>query len=293
MMGNKYFKYILLAPAFILMIAITIFPLVRSFWISLHEWDLTETLDIGSFVGLDNYIKALYDPNFWNSVLVTLVFTLCTVLITISCAIFVALLLSKEKRYISYLRAILIIPFALSPALVGYSWRFMLNPDYGVFDKIVGFLIPPLSDIVWLGNSVTAMIALISVAVWIWLPFMSLMFISGIMGLPKEVYEAAKIDGANNVQTFFRITLPMLQSIVLIATILMTMFALKQFDPIVTLTSGGPGNSTEVLNFLVYNTSFRYFNMGYGSALGYILAFITLAFVLVYMRKLLKGDEWS
>jgi len=292
-MGNKYFKYILLAPAFILMIAITIFPLVRSFWISLHEWDLTETLDIGSFVGLDNYIKALYDPNFWNSVLVTLVFTLCTVLITISCAIFVALLLSKEKRYISYLRAILIIPFALSPALVGYSWRFMLNPDYGVFDKIVGFLIPPLSDIVWLGNSVTAMIALISVAVWIWLPFMSLMFISGIMGLPKEVYEAAKIDGANNVQTFFRITLPMLQSIVLIATILMTMFALKQFDPIVTLTSGGPGNSTEVLNFLVYNTSFRYFNMGYGSALGYILAFITLAFVLVYMRKLLKGDEWS
>src|SRR5699024_5877058 len=213
-----------------------------------------------------NYIYALVDTNFLYSVLVTVVFTLCTVLITISCAIFVALLLSKEKRYISYLRAILIIPFALSPAVVGYSWRFMLNPDYGVFDKIVSFLIPPLSNVVWLGNAFTAMIALISVAVWIWLPFMTLMFISGIMGLPKEVYEAAKIDGANDFQTFFKITLPMIQPILLISTILMTMFALKQFDPIVTLTSGGPGASTEVLNFFVYQSSFRYFNMGYGAA---------------------------
>lgn len=85
----------------------------------------------------------------------------------------------------------------------------------------------------------------------------------------------------------------MIQPIVLIATILMTMFALKQFDPIVTLTSGGPGNSTEVLNFLVYNTSFRYFDMGYGAALGYILAIITVAFVLIYMRKLVKGDDWN
>ncbi|MFC4660660.1 carbohydrate ABC transporter permease [Oceanobacillus aidingensis] len=292
-MESKFFKYILLAPALLIMATITIFPLARSLWISLHEWNLTESLEIGSFIGFDNYVRAFNDPNFWNSAWVTLIFTVATVIVTIVCAILVALLLSKEKTYISYLRAVLIIPFALSPALVGYSWRFMLNPDYGVFAAIIDFFIPPLSDVVWLGNAVTAMIALISIAVWIWLPFMSLMFISGIMGLPKEVYEAAKMDGANGFQTFFRITLPMIQPIVLIATILMTMFALKQFDPIVTLTSGGPGNSTEVLNFLVYNTSFRYFDMGYGAALGYILAIITVAFVLVYMRKLVKGDDWN
>ncbi|MBT2600506.1 MULTISPECIES: sugar ABC transporter permease [unclassified Oceanobacillus] len=292
-MGNKYFKYILLAPALLIMAIITIFPLIRSLWISFHEWKLTESLKMGAFIGFDNYVKAFSDPNFWSSAWVTLVFTVAAVLVTISCAIMVALLLSKEKTYISYLRAILIIPFALSPALVGYSWRFMLNPDYGVFSAIVGFFFPPLADVVWLGNTVTAMIALISVVVWIWLPFMSLMFISGIMGLPKEVYEAAKMDGANSIQTFFRITLPMIQPIVLIATILMTMFSLKQFDPIVTLTSGGPGNSTEVLNFLVYTQSFRYFDMGYGAALGYILAIITIGFVLVYMRKLVKGDEWN
>lgn len=292
-MANKYFKYVLILPALIIMGTITLFPLIRSFWISLHEWDLKKSIEMGDFVGLENYIRAFNDPVFWNSFWVTLIFTVATVIITITLAILVALLLSRDKPYLSYLRAILIIPFALSPALVGYSWRFMLNPDYGIFDKIIGFLIPPLDNIVWLGTPTTAMMALISVAVWIWLPFMSLMFISGIMGISQEVYEAAKIDGANAVQTFLKITLPMIQPIVMIATILMTMFALKQFDPIVTLTSGGPGDSTEVLNFLVYTTSFRYFEMGYGAALGYILAIITVAFVVIYMRKLVKGDEWK
>src|SRR5699024_2188807 len=292
-MKSKHFQYLLVAPALIIMAIITVFPLINLLWMSLHKLNLKESLDIGSFVGLDNYIKAFKDPTFWNSVWVTLIFTGATVVVTIGLAILVALLLSKEKKYISFIRAVLIITYALSPALVGYSWRLMLTPDYGGFDKIVSFLIPPLSNVVWLANAFTAMIALISVAVWIWLPFMTLMFISGIMGLPKEVYEAAKIDGANDFQTFFKITLPMIQPILLISTILMTMFALKQFDPLVTLTSGGPGASTEVLNFFVYQSSFRYFNMGYGAALGYILAFITLAFVIVYMCKLLKGDEKS
>lgn len=169
----------------------------------------------------------------------------------------------------------------------------MLNPDYGLFDRIIGFLIPPLSDVVILGTPTTALAALVSVAVWIWLPFISLMFISGLMGLPNEVYEAAKMDGASNMQILFRVTLPMLQPIILIASILMTMFSLKQFDPIVTMTSGGPGNSTEVLNFLIYSTSFRYFDMGYGAALGYILAIMTIGFVLIYMRRLVKGGEWN
>src|SRR5699024_8567009 len=254
-MKSKHFQYLLVAPALIIMAIITVFPLLNSFWISLHEWNLKESLDIGSFVGLDNYIKAFKDPTFWNSVWVTLIFTVATVVVTIGLAILVALLLSKEKKYISLIRAVLIIPFALSPALVGYSWRFMLNPDYGVFDNMVSFLIPHLSHVDWLGNVYTAVISLISVGDRCCLLFMTLMFISGIMGLHKEVYEAAKIDGANDFQTFFKITLPMIQPILLISTILMTMFALKQFDPIVTLTSGGPGASTEVLNFFVYQSS--------------------------------------
>ncbi|WP_257347282.1 carbohydrate ABC transporter permease [Pseudalkalibacillus decolorationis] len=292
-MKKKLFKYWLLAPAFIFICGTTLYPLMRSFWISLHDWDLKESAEMGPFIGFDNYIRAFSDSQFWNSVWITIIFTASTVILTLTLSIIVALLLSKDKKYLSYLRVVLIIPFALSPALVGFSWRFMLNPDYGLFDKIIGFLIPPLADVVWLGSSTTAMIALVSVVVWIWLPFMSLMFISGLMGMPREVFEAAQMDGATRLQTLFHITLPMLKPIILIASILMTMFTLKAFDPIVTLTQGGPGDSTEVLNFFIYKTGFRFFDMGYSSALGYILALITIVFVIIYMRRLVKGDEWN
>lgn len=292
-MSNKLFKYVLLAPALLLIAATTFYPLLKSFWISLHKWDLKVSAEMGPFIGFDNYIRAFTDSQFWNSVGVTVIFSGFTVLFTIVLSIMVALLLSKEKTYLSYLRVVLIIPFAMSPALIGYSWRFMLNSDYGLFDKIIDFFIPAISDVVWLGTGLTAMIALISVVVWIWLPFMSLMFISGVMGMPREVFEAAQVDGATSLQTLFKITLPMLKPIILIATILMTMFSLKAFDPVVTMTQGGPGGSTEVLNFFIYKTGFRFFDMGYSSALGYILALITILFVIIYMRRLVKGDEWN
>lgn len=292
-MNKNLYKYLLLSPALLLILLITIYPLLNSFWISLHNWDLKKSIEMGNFVGLDNYIRAFSDKYFWNSVLITLIFVICTVVITLVLSLCVALLLSKDGKFMQFVRAIIIIPFALSPALIGYSWKFMLNPEYGLFDKIIDTLLPPLSEIVWLGNSVTSLIALITVTVWIWLPFMSLMFISGLIGIPTEVYEAARVDGASKIQIISRITLPLLKPIILIASILMTMFTLKVFDPVVTLTQGGPGNSTEVLNFFIYKNAFRYFDMGYSSALGYILAMITIIFVVIYMRKLSKGDDWN
>lgn len=292
-MNNRLFKYTLLAPALILIAITTFYPLMQSFWISLHDWDLKKSAKMGDFVGIQNYTRALTDSHFWHSVGVTFIFAASTVVLTLVLSIIVALLLSKDKKYLSYIRAVLIIPFAMSPALIGYSWRFMLNSDYGLFDKIIGFLVPPLSDVVWLGTSTTSMMALISVVVWIWLPFMSLMFISGLIGMPSEVFEAARVDGASPLQIIFKITLPMLKPIILIASILMTMFSLKAFDPVVTLTHGGPGRSTEVLNFFIYKTGFRFFDMGYSAALGYILALITIIFVIIYMRKLVKGDDWN
>ncbi|MCP1146776.1 carbohydrate ABC transporter permease [Lysinibacillus endophyticus] len=292
-MNNERIKYLLLAPALILISVITIYPLLNSFWISLHDWDLKKSVEMGDFVGIENYTRAFSDKYFWNSVFITLVFVVSTVVITLVLSFLVALLLSGNSKFLQFVRAIIIIPFAISPALVGYSWKFMLNPEYGLFHKIAGTLFPFLQDIVWLGTSFTSLLALISVTVWIWLPFMSLMFISGLIGIPDEVYEAAKVDGATRLQTLYKITLPLMKPIILISSILMTMFTLKVFDPVVTLTQGGPGNSTEVLNFFIYKNAFRYFDMGYSAALGYILAMITIVFVVIYMRKLSKGDDWS
>lgn len=291
-MKDKHVKWVLLLPALVLLFATTVYPLIYSFYVSLHNWNLGRSIAIGPYIGIGNYVRAFKDPLFWQSTTATIIFTVSSVILTITLALLVAILLSKDKPHVSYLRSILIIPFAMSPALIGFSWRFMLEPGYGLFHKIIGTFIPPLSGVSWLADPFYAMVALISVEVWIFMPLMTLIFVSGLMSLPKEVYEAAKVDGANAFQIFLKVTLPLMMPIIMIAIILMTMFALKVFDPVVTLTQGGPGNSTRLLNFTVYQIGFRFFDMGYSAALGYILAFILIGIQSIYMKILIRGGGW-
>ena len=293
MMRDSTVKWVLLLPALIFLGATSAYPLLYSFYLSFHEWNLGRSLTIGPYVGLENYTRAFSSEAFWQSIRATSIFTAASVVLVIGISILVALLLSKEKPYISFVRSIMIIPFAMSPALVGFSWRFMLERGFGFIHFILGSIIPPLKNVTWVADPLYAMIALISVEIWIFVPLMSLIFISAIMGLPKDVYEAAKVDGATALQSFFHITLPLLKPIILISTILMTMFALKVFDPVVTLTQGGPGSATRLLNFSVYQTAFKFFDFGYAAALGYILAFILIGFQLVYMRFLVRGGGWK
>ncbi len=291
-MRDKYLKYILLLPALIVIAATSFYPFIQSFWISLHNWNLMNSLTMGPFIGLSNYVQAFHDSGFWNSVKVTLIFTGLTVVLSLTISMAIALLLSKNKPYLSVIRGLLIIPFAMSPALIGFSWRFMLNPEYGLFSKLLGAVFPPLANVQWLGQPTYAMVALVSVILWMWIPFISLTLVSGRMSLPGDVFEAARVDGASPFQTFIHITLPLLRPIILIAVILQTMFALKAFDPVVTLTQGGPGVSTSILNYSVYQTAFQFFNMGYASALGYLLAVILVILAAFYMRLLVKGEGW-
>lgn len=290
---DKYLKFLLLAPALIILLGTSFYPVLNSFWISLHDWRLTQSLELGPFVGADNYLRALKDSEFWNSTMVTLTFAALTVVLSLTISMGIALLLSKDKKHLAIIRALIIIPFAMSPALIGFSWRFMLDSEYGLFNKIIGFLIPPLADVAWFGHPVYAMIALVTVELWIWVPFVTLTFVSGLMALPKEVYEAANVDGASSVYRFFHITLPLMKPIIYVAATLQTMFALKVFDPVVTMTQGGPGNSTNVLNHHVFQTAFRYFDMGYAAALAYLLAAIIILLSAFYMRQLVKGGDWN
>ncbi|MFD9625503.1 carbohydrate ABC transporter permease [Peribacillus muralis] len=290
-MKDKYAKYLLLAPGVFILISTIVYPIVQSFWISLHEWNLTESSNIGSFIGIENFLRAFRDPEFMNSLRITIIFTILTVFLSLLFSLGISLLFSKEKKHYSYIRAFLVIPFAMSPILVSFSWRFMLDPEYGLFHAIIGFFVPSLSSIVWLGQSLPALISVISVVLWIWVPFITLILVSGIMAIPGEIYEAANIDGANSLQKLFTITFPMLKPIIGICIILQTMFALKVFDPIVALTEGGPGNSTNILNYNVYQTGFRFFDMGYASAIAYILVIILVCLAGFYMRILMKGDN--
>lgn len=283
-------KYSMLAPAFIILAGTTLYPTLYAFWLSFQQWKLSRSPTPGPFVGLENYIRAFNDTHFWNSVLVTIEFTVISVTMSVLIGLAIALLLHRSGKTGMLIKTLLIFPFAVSPALKGFCWRFMLNPHYGILDKIIDFLIPPLANYSWLGSPGSALFWLAVTEVWGWAPFIGLVFIGALDAMSDEIFQAAKVDGASTLKTFRYITLPMLRPILIMVTLLKIIFSIKVFDQVVTLTGGGPGDSTETINFYVYKTGFQFFDMGYASAISYFVVIILFIFALFYVKILMKEE---
>jgi len=182
---------------------------------------------------------------------------------------------------------LLVIPFAMSPALIGISWRFMLSPEFGVVDAMLKYVVPGLGKTPILSDPTLAMVALILVDVWHWTPYFMLTFIGALASLPQETLDAAQVDGAGGARIFFEIVLPQLRPVLAIAILLKTIFSLKMLDQVVTMTAGGPGSATETVPYLVYTTAFRYYDIGYASAMAWLLALVMMALALIYSHFLL------
>jgi multiple sugar transport system permease protein len=275
----------LLAPALAIVAFTTVYPMVSSLHTSFHNLNLSRSLELGRFVGFANYIDAFReDPEFWEVMRVTATFVVLDVSITILAALGLAILLLRQGFGTSILRTLLILPFAMSPALIGISWRFMLNPDYGAFNRTIAAVFPFLRNTDYLASPTLAMGALISADVWHWAPYFAFMLMGGLASIPPETQEAARIDGASNWRVFRDVTLPQLAPVLAIAVILKSVFALKVFDSIVTMTGGGPGRSTTTLAFFAYHIGFRDYDFGYAAAVAYVLTAILLTLSLFYMR---------
>lgn len=283
------FKYALLAPGLLIVAATLVYPLLQSFWYSLHDWNLGRQASIGPFVGLGNYVTVLTDdPDFWNSVRVTAIFTAASVVLTLVAALAMAMLLSGGRAIEINARSLLVIPFAMSPALLGISWRFLLNPEFGAVDAALKWLIPPLRGQPLLAEPTLAMCALVLVDVWHWAPYFMLTFVGALASLPQETIDAAEVDGAGRLRAFFEIILPQLRPVLAIAVLLKTIFSLKMLDQVVTMTSGGPGTSTVTLPYMIYETAFRFFDLGYGAAVAYLLAAVMLVLAVIYSRMVME-----
>lgn len=282
---QRWTKWALLAPSLLLIILTAVYPMANAFWLSFQDWRLQRSPVPTGFVGLEHYVRAFGDENFINSVWVTIVFTVISVGLTIVLGMGMALILFKRSRMNIFIRSMLIFPFAVSPALKGFSWRFMLNPEYGIYAVMLG-VIPGLRGFVWLGDTFWAIFWLAMSEVWGWAPLYALMFIGALGSIPTDIFEAARVDGATSTEVFWHITLPMLKPVLIVATLLKTIFSLKMFDQVVTMTGGGPGGSTTTLNFYVYQTGFRFFDMGYSAALAYILVVALAIFAFFYVRAL-------
>ena len=290
-MQGRLLPYCLLVPAFIIVLATTIYPLAYSFITSFRAWDLTESRSPQGFVGFDNYFYAASESAFLNSLWVTFIFVIASVTLTVVLAMALALLLRRKGPMHTFTRIILILPFAMSPALIGVSYRFMFNPEFGVLAKGLGAMFPSLQGVPWLADPDLAMGILVLTDVWHWTPYMTFMCLGGLASVPKETEEAARIDGASNLRIIFGIILPQMRGVILVMAVLKTIFALKMFDQVVTLTGGGPGTSTETLAYFIFNVGFRWFDMGYASALAWILTAIMMFISIWYVRMLLSDRK--
>ena len=279
----------LLSPAILFVLAMAIFPLGYSFVLSLREWKLARMDEPGAWVGLENYILLLTDdPEFMDSVKVTAIFVGWDVLATLILALGAALLLKRQGRVYSLTRILLILPFVMSPAVIGISFRFFLNAEFGIAQYLIGLLIPALEGKVWLSDATLAMAAVVASDVWHWAPYMTLIILGGLASVPKETEEAARIDGAGPIRVFIDVTLPQIMPVLAVVAILKSVFALKAFDTIFTLSNGGPGTSTQTLAYYVYNTAFGYYDLGSAAAAAYILTAILLTIAMFYLRLVIR-----
>jgi len=279
---------LILVPALLVIAAVAVYPMLSSFALSFQDWRLQRSLHPSGFVGLDHYARALTDKYFRNAVIVTLEYTVLSVGLTIVLGLSMALILFKRTWSTLLIRSLLIFPFAVSAILKGYMFRFMLNENYGIISQAIGSLIPAAKGFIWLANPFWALFWIAISEVWGWAPLYALMFLGALGSIPRDMFEAARVDGATSLQIFWHVTLPMLMPVLIIATLLKTIFSLKIFDQIMAMTEGGPGRSTQSINHFVYQVAFRNLDLGYAAAVAWILVMGLGIFAYFYVRALYR-----
>ncbi|GAA1210945.1 carbohydrate ABC transporter permease [Prauserella alba] len=282
--------YAHLAPALLAIGLTTVYPLVSALITSFRHWRLNETREPGEFVGLEQYERAFTDGTFYNSAWVTLEFTVISVVLSVGLGLGIALILNNRTRLSAFTKALLILPFAVAPALKGFSWRFMLNPDTGVYDKMVDTVLPFFDDINWLGDPFWALMVLALTEVWGWAPLIALMLLGGLGSISPEVREAAKLDGASPWQEFWRVTFPLLRPLLLVVVFLKAVFSVKIFDQVVTTTGGGPGRATESMNFFAYSQGFTFLDIGYASAVSWVIVLVLGVLAALYLIAMARQE---
>lgn len=299
-LSDKHLKILLLLPAIVLVGATAIGPLFSGLYLAFRDWNLSKsstskplwTLADDGWQNIaylfENFSRALSDSALQNSIWVTVVFTVLSVVISMGLALGIALLLGRGTRSRILVRTLLILPFAMSPALVGISWRFMVSPQFGLFQAVFKDTWPWLASIDWLADPVLAFAVLIASDVWHWTPYMAMLLLGGLASVPKETQEAAEIDGASTWQVFRDVTLPALMPVLVVASILKAIFSLKMFDQVFMITSGGPGEATQTLAYFIYVQGFKYYDMSYAAAVSYFLVIPMLALAFIYIRLVFK-----
>jgi multiple sugar transport system permease protein len=262
--SRLWYPYLLIAPTMITLVIVSLIPFLYVLYLSLHDVRYGQVRDFAWFA---NYETLLSDLRFWNSMLVATIFVLITVPLEFMLGLIGALILNRGIHFRRIVVPFLFIPTMMAPIVVGLLWKIMLAGSWGLISYNLLERFGFFTDASIFASPNAALYALILVDVWQWTPFMMLAFFAGMQSLPVNPYRAAAVDGANPVQTFFKLTLPMLSPLLAVIGLLRLIDAFKVFDTIFLLTGGGPGTVTEAPSILAYKLVFEYWKVGEASAL--------------------------
>ncbi len=284
-MQSKKNGLIFTSPFYILFFAFMVYPILFSLYLSFNKWDGVGKM---SWVGFKNYYKLLNDELVWQSLYNAFFFFITYVPIMLFLALIIAVILNGKLKGRGFFRAAVYLPNITSLVAVAFTFQLLLDKNFGLLNLLLGYL--NIGKINWLGTPLGARVSVDILMVWRWLGYNAIIMLAGLQSIPEELYEAALIDGANRIQSFFRITVPLMKPVILFTLVLSTIGTFRMFTEVFILTSGGPANRTLTPVLHLYNTGFNWFNFGYASAITYLIIIITLILSLIQM-KILQDKE--
>lgn len=279
--------YLLSLPALLVCIGILI-PFVTAVYYSLLRYNLAFP-QMRGFIWFQNYIDFFSDPAFWNTIRVSLLYTVLTVGFELLLGLGIAILLRRRTLLNNVMSLLLIMPLMIAPAIAALMWKLMTNPNFGILSYLVGLI--GFDDFRWASSPSTALLTVVLVDVWVYTPFMMILLLAGLRALPKQPFEAAELDGVPWSFVFFRITLPMLTPYIITASLFRMLESIQQFDIIYAMTQGGPGDTLMVFQVQSYLERFQYTNVGRSAALLMVLWAITFFLSNIFIKHWLRLRE--
>lgn len=279
--SDKYFKWTLLIPLVIILLIFMAYPLIYCIFYSFHEWGM-----VGDpiFIGLENYRNMLQDEAFLKALGRTLEVTFICIAVELLIGLGLASLWNRDFKGQNVVRGFTLLPLLVAPLVLSLLWNFMLEYDFGAVNQIITAI--GFEKIYWWSPGL-ALFTICGITIWQWFPFSTFVLLAGLRSMPKDVFEAARVDGARPGYIFRRITLPMLSPLIMIIVVLRAMWLIRLFDPLYGTTRGGV--KTELLDWIVYRTAFVYFDIGYGSVMAIFSLFFTLIICALMFRQLMKA----
>jgi multiple sugar transport system permease protein len=280
---DRLWRWATLSPALLAMLALSVMPLANLFATSFLHVTWAQGRAVRSLVGLANYAALPEDPLFRAGLVNTIVFAVAAVGAEMVLGFFLAVLCGRVGRGRIAYRTVFILPILIPGIVIGAIWKLMYNYDFGLINQGIGLVGIGPQD--WLGSPETALLSVIVVDVWHWTPFCFLLCLAGLESLPQDVYEAAKIDGASFWQELRYVTLPLMWPTLMVTVAFRLMVAFKVFDEVYLLTGGGPGTSTEVLSFTIFQRFFLEDRAGYGAAMSVVVIFLVCALLAIALSS--------